>query len=69
MKTTTEGRLRAKQRHIDEKLQRDRENEQEEEKRMYVIISQTVFPFFYMIGYFTYLVPLMDIFKDVCDFM
>ncbi|KMZ59213.1 actin-related protein 5 [Zostera marina] len=34
MKTTTEGRLRAKQRHIDEKLQRDRENEQEEEKRI-----------------------------------
>lgn len=45
MKTTTEGRLRAKQRHIDEKLQRDRENEQEEEKRMYAIMLPNGFSF------------------------
>lgn len=38
MKTTTEGRQRAKQKMIEEKLLRDRQNELEEEKRMYGII-------------------------------
>lgn len=36
LKTTYEGRMRAKQRKFEEELQRERQNQLEEERRLYV---------------------------------
>lgn len=36
LKTTSEGRQRAKQKRFEEELERERQNQQDEEKRLYV---------------------------------
>ena len=45
LKTTTEGRQRAKQKSIEEKLLRDRQNELDEEKRLYVFMIYNIFSY------------------------
>lgn len=55
LKTTAEGRQRARQKRAEEELQREKQNQLEEEKRLYVatfhfLISHTIsrgsFPFY-----------------------
>lgn len=39
LKTTTEGRQRAKQKRVEEGLERERKNQEDEQRRLYVPIS------------------------------